>query len=220
MDNLIIYGGTFDPVHKGHLNIAENIQHHFHFDQFIFLPCKTPVLKDKAMATATQRVEMLTLALKNHNKSFTLDLSEINRGSPSYMVSTLTHFRRRFGENVAITLLMGLDTFRQLPQWYQWEKLLSLANLLIVKRPGLSDINLSEELIQLLLTHEVPHNNAIKTHPYGLIYRYDAGDFNISSTWLRQQLERNEDVSDYIPESVLNYIQKNNLYKSGTDSLR
>lgn len=103
---------------------------------------------------------------------------------------------------------MGLDTFLQLPKWYQWEKLLSLANLLIIQRPGTCDINLPEEINQVLLAHEVHNDKAIKIHPSGLIYRHNAGDFNISSTWLRHQLAKNGDVSDCIPKKVLDYIQK------------
>ncbi|CEK10869.1 nicotinate-nucleotide adenylyltransferase [Legionella hackeliae] len=214
MRNLIIYGGTFDPVHEGHLKTANNIQNHFHFDQFIFLPCKIPVLKNKAIATPAQRIEMLELALKNQPENFTIDLSEINRESPSYMVSTLENFRQQLGENVAMTLLIGQDTFLQLPKWYQWYRLLDLANLLVIKRYGVCDTTLPEELTQLLNTHEVSNDETLLNTSCGLIYRYDAGEFNISSTWLRHELAQGKNVCEYLPKEVLSYIKKNKLYKS------
>ncbi len=175
MHNLIIYGGTFDPPHNGHLNTAINVQDHFNFDRFIFLPCKTPLLKNYAAATPAQRLAMLELALdlQNKTKHFGIDLAEIKRDTPSYMVESLHHFRQQYGERIAITLLLGADTFSQLPHWHDWQKLLTLANLLVIKRAGFSE-QYSNAIKELLMRHETTDAKAITRQAHGFIYRYDA----------------------------------------------
>jgi len=212
--NCIIYGGTFDPIHNGHIQTAINVQNHFNFDRFIFLPCKTPLLKNNAIAITKQRIDMLELALafQDNHKHFISDLSEINRDSPSYMVDSLQHFRQQFGANVAITLLMGIDTFNQLPKWHAWQQLLNLANLLVIKRAGFDETQLSDLVKELLVNYETFDDKAICKQAHGLIYSYDAGSFNISSSWIRQQFKAGKNLKGYLPDSVLQYIQQNSLY--------
>ncbi|CEG60849.1 nicotinate-nucleotide adenylyltransferase [Legionella micdadei] len=214
MRNLVIYGGTFDPPHNGHINTAINVQNHFNFDCFLFLPCKTPVLKNHAVATPEQRIQMLKLALASQSKqnNFKIDLSEIHRATPSYMVDSLQHFRKEYGENVAITLLMGADAFSQLPRWHAWRKLLTLANLLVIKRAGFTEETNDALIKALLLKHETHDDTAMTKQPHGLIYRFDAGNFNFSSTWIREQLGENRDLTDFLPQAVIRYIKRESLY--------
>jgi nicotinate-nucleotide adenylyltransferase len=213
--NYIIYGGTFDPIHNGHINTAINIQNHFNFDRFLFLPCKTPLLKRNAIATPAQRVDMIELALAHHqDKHFAIDLSEINRDSPSYMIESLQQFRTQFSEDSAITLLMGSDIFNELPQWHAWQRLLTLANLLIIKRAGFDDSQFPDLVKELLIKHETHHAKAICKQAHGLIYRYDAGSFNFSSSWIRKQFAAGKDLRGYLPESVLEYMEQNKLYRA------
>ena len=144
MKNLVIYGGTFDPPHLGHLNTALAIQDILHFDRLIFLPCKTPVLKQATLASSEQRVNMLKLALEGYS-NFDIDLREITRITPSFMVETLESFRQDLGDQVAITLCLGSDAFLQLPQWHSWRKILKLSNVLVIKRaPDPVNTNTSE----------------------------------------------------------------------------
>ncbi|MBA3536874.1 MAG: nicotinate-nucleotide adenylyltransferase [Tatlockia sp.] len=214
MRNLIIYGGTFDPIHNGHIKTALKVQKHFNFDCFIFLPCKIPVLKNQALATAAQRVEMLELALAPFAKkgNFKIDLSEVNRESPSYMVDSLEQFRKQLGNKTAITLLMGRDTFNQLPSWYHWLKLLTLANILVINRAGYSERPDSEQLNYLIETHKTCDESALTKQSHGLIYSYDAGIYDVSSSWIRQQINKNENLQGYLADSVLDYIRQNHLY--------
>ncbi|HHF7343966.1 TPA: nicotinate-nucleotide adenylyltransferase [Legionella feeleii] len=212
MHNLIIYGGTFDPIHNGHIKTAINVQNHFNFEQFIFLPCKIPVLKKEAAATAKQRIDMLELALKNLDQNFEINLSEINRESPSYMVHTLQNFRLELGGKLPITLLLGTDSFNQLPQWHNWQQLLTLANLLVIKRCGSDKVVMPEKIKKLLEQHETFDSKTLMKSPHGLIYFYDAGSFNISSSQIRKLLSEGKDLSTYLPEEVANYIKENQLY--------
>lgn len=214
MPNLIIYGGTFDPIHNGHINTAINIQNHFNFERFIFLPCKDPLLKNAAQASAIQRVDMIELALAYQDpaKHFSIDLTEINRDSPSYMVNTLEHFREIYGKELAITLIMGNDTFSQLPQWHHWQDILGLTNLLVINRAGYEEQDRPEVMNNLLIKHETKDELAISQQAHGLILRFDAGHYNFSSSWVREQLREKNDLRSFVPEVVLQYIQQNNLY--------
>ena len=211
MNNLIIYGGSFDPLHNGHLNTALNVQNAFHFDQFIFLPCKTPVLKNANMASSEQRVLMLELAIAPY-PDFEISLEEVMRPTPSFMVDTLEFFRKQLPD-CAITLLIGMDSFLQLPQWHSWQKILTLSNLLVMTRPQVDEQRAGELIKNLLLTHEVTDKRALLTNRFGKIYRYNAGEYDVSSTWLREQIRSGVDIEPYLPASVYQYIKKQGLYQ-------
>ncbi|WP_131781740.1 nicotinate-nucleotide adenylyltransferase [Legionella gresilensis] len=214
MSNLIIFGGTFDPIHNGHINTAINVQSFFHFDRFIFLPCKVPVLKNNAQASTTQRLEMLKLAIKESNKSdlnFEIDTREINRETPSYMVTTLEDYRSELGNTIAISLLMGVDAFATLPQWHQWERLLQLANILVISRP---DYQLKSQLIRdLLKERETQKAEYMQKRAHGLIYQFNAGLYNLSSTTVRAQIKNDNLITADLPTSVIQYIKKNRIYQ-------
>ena len=218
MKNIIIYGGTFDPPHYGHLNTARAVQNNFHFDRFVFLPCKTPVLKDVAVASSAQRVSMLKLALEDYPE-FEIDLREITRSTPSFMVETLESFHQSLDQNTAVTLCLGSDAFMQLPQWHSWQKILELSNILVIKRaqnPFLqtddSAATSTETIKTLLLNHETFDKNTLLTQPFGKIYRFDAGQYLVSSSWLRQQLKAGNNIDTYLPKKVYLYIKAQALY--------
>lgn len=213
MHNLIIYGGTFDPIHLGHLNTAINVQKYFCFERLLFLPCKVPVLKSKAVASAQHRVAMIELALETLDKQhFGIDLSEINRITPSYMIDTLKDFRQRFGEYFSITLLLGKDTFNQLPQWRDWKKLLDFANFLVIERAGVKEAKTPSSVQALLNQYETQDKKALSQQPHGLIACFDAGSFNFSSSEIRKLLISSKDGSAYLPQAIEQYIRQNNLY--------
>ena len=212
MKNIIIFGGSFDPPHNGHLNTALAVQDFFHFDRFVFLPCKQPILKDASIASAQQRLTLLKLALAKHPE-FIIDTRELSRKSRSYKATTLKHFREEFSNHIAITLLVGLDAFLQLPQWHDWQSLLTLTNLLVISRPGFKP-NFNPVLQQLLANHEVTDKSELLTKPHGAIYLYDAGKHPISSTYLRSEIKAGRTIKPYVPFEVYEYIEHHGLYKS------
>jgi nicotinate-nucleotide adenylyltransferase len=211
LKSVLIFGGSFDPVHNGHLNTALDVQKQFKFYKFIFLPCKIPLLKNNTQATAEQRSQMLRLALRDY-PFFSIDLREIQRGTPSYMSETLNSFRQEMGHSVSITLLLGLDAFQQFNRWHQWQNILTLSHLLIMNRPD-ADLNLPQELEQLYLTHKVERKRDLLSSAHGKILLCDAGNFAISSTWIRSQLQQGNDVTNYVPQNVLAYIKEQDLYQ-------
>lgn len=156
MHNIAIFGGSFDPIHNGHLQVSLSIQQHFKFDTYIFLPCKMPTIKPPTLANNDQRIEMIHLAIKDFPE-FKMDLREIERPTPSYMVETLESFRAEL-PNDSISLIMGYDAFLSLPRWYQWEKIITLSNLIIINRLEFSHLHPSKTMEKFLKEHQVLKN--------------------------------------------------------------
>lgn len=210
MRSIAILGGTFDPVHNGHIQTSLFIQSSFNFDTYYFLPCKTPIIKPPTCVSAQQRIEMLQLAIKNY-PAFKLDLREIKRDSPSYMVETLTSFREE-NKDAAITLIMGYDAFLSLPQWHQWEKIITLANLLVINRSQFSAYPIPETIKKLLTKHKTEIKTDLSTKSAGVIYLFNAGNYEISSTHIREELKENKPVETKLPKEVYEYIKLQALY--------
>lgn len=170
------------------------VQDRFQFDRFIFLPCKIPVLKNKAQASAEQRLAMLRLALDEHKDyPFEIDERELHRAGPSYTVITLEEYRSELGAAACINFLMGMDSYTQLPQWHESKRILSLTNLVVVNRPG-----------QAVLTSSTNLNA-----PHGQVCGFNAGSHDISSTAIRA----GHDQNGMIPKSVQHYIEEQSLYR-------
>lgn len=214
MNNLVIFGGTFDPIHNGHINTACAVQAFFHFDEFRFLPCKLPLLKPEAHANAQHRLAMLKVALSEQPKSchFRIDSREIDRHSPSYMVTTLEDIRSECGNALPISLMIGIDGFSQLPKWHQWEKLTDLTNFLVIERSGFQYDSMPLQVRQLLKRHEAMQPDKLLTTAHGLIFRFNAGKYDISSTIIRNKLSNLKETGEQLPAAVLDYIKKHQLY--------
>ena len=211
---VLIVGGTFCPPHLAHIAIVVAVVKRFHFDRVLFVPCKIPLLNKTAMASTTHRIAMLKLALLSYH-NFKIDLCEIERSTPSYMVTTLRDYRQKFGKDASITLLIGMDSFIQLPKWHEWNQILTLCHLLVVDRPGIED-KIPPELETLISTHKTTKKLSIKTTAYGSIYQFDAGHYDISSTMIRKiiqnDIKKEANTDTLISPQVREYIIKHNLF--------
>ena len=218
MHTLAIFGGTFDPIHNGHIQVSLSIQSLFKFGSFLFLPCKIPALKALPLSSQAQRIAMLQLAINDYPQ-FKLDLREIKRNTPSYMIETLKCFRTEYPK-ASITLILGYDAFLSLPQWHEWEKIINLANFLVIDRAqkmnGPSKLlsnSGSESLNQLLIKHQTKMRTEILEHKAGLIYLFNAGNYDISSTEIREGIKNHQVMEKELPSQVLNYIKSSSLYR-------
>lgn len=210
MHSIAIFGGTFDPVHNGHIQTSLSIQSYFHFDAYYFLPCKIPTIKAASLANSQQRIDMLELAIRNF-KEFKIDLREINRDSPSYMVESLESLRTEY-PNDSITLILGYDAFLSLPKWYQWKKLINLANLLVIDRNEYKEHLISKSLQDILQQHQSNNKMSLLTQKSGVIFLFNAGNYDISSTVIRDKVNTNKQIENKLPKEVYQYIKKNKLY--------
>ncbi|MGM9453665.1 nicotinate-nucleotide adenylyltransferase [Legionella bozemanae] len=211
MHSIAIFGGTFDPIHNGHLQTSKFIQTHIKFDSYIFLPCKTPTIKPPTLANNEQRVEMLKLAIKEI-PDFKLDLREIERDTPSYMVETLESFRLEYPKS-SITLIIGYDAFLSLPRWYQWEKIITLANLLVINRNEFSRQAVPKTTQEFLEKYQTKSKAELLNTQAGRVFLFDAGNYDISSTSIREEIEKGADVKNKLPHTVYEYIKDQGLYQ-------
>lgn len=214
-NHIVIFGGSFDPPHLGHLQTAQLIQQKFHSDQFIFLPCKNSVLKTIQPAPAEHRLNMLNLAIQTlpHNHKYSIDAREINRSSPSYMIETLKSFRQEWGNQISLILLIGWDAFLTLPQWHQCENLLNYCHIVVMHRETHPNGPLNQLPYYQHLTQDI---SKILNTPSGYIHIVNAGHYSISSTWIRDQIKQHQSVQksvqNHLPNCVYEYIIKNRLY--------
>jgi nicotinate-nucleotide adenylyltransferase len=199
-----IFGGTFDPVHLGHLILAEQARDQAHLDEVWFIPAPRPPQKEaQAITRFEQRVEMLSLALAG-NPAFRIDEIEKDRLGPSYTVDTLTELRRRHPEHF-FSLLIGGDALVDLPTWREPRRILEQAGLVVMDRPG-SPVPTDDELRQrLTLPAEISLN----------LERVEAPAIDIASRYLRRRIANGRSVRYLVPRAVEAYIQEKKLYRAG-----
>lgn len=208
---IALLGGTFDPIHYGHLRLALEIQQALDLPTIQFVPCQLPVHKPQAHATAEQRIAMLELALQDQ-PTFSLDTREITRSSPSYMIHTLQSMRQEVGPETPIILIMGADSFQQLHTWHQWEDLLTQAHLVLASRPGYP-LPTEGPLIPLMQQCLVTEPHLLHQQSAGAIYCQSITHLDISSTTIRSQCQQGYNPRFLLPDTVLNYINNAHLYE-------
>lgn len=206
MSKLIgILGGSFNPIHYGHLNIANDLQQLFNFDKVIFMPCGNPVFKKNNLTSNNHRLNMLNLALKDKN-NFVVDERELNRKSKSYSIISLEELQQEYPAT-SLVWIMGLDAFNHFQKWYRYRDILNIANLVVISRPD--SVNLANQLLASHLTH---NPNDILSIPAGKIYFFPHSNYPYSSSSIRNALKHNQ-VPNGLPIDVLDYIHNNNCYQ-------
>ncbi|MHA7841530.1 MAG: nicotinate-nucleotide adenylyltransferase [Gammaproteobacteria bacterium] len=208
---ITILGGTFDPIHYGHLRMALEIQQALELPSIRFVPCQQPVHKSHAHATVKQRLAMLELALQ-HWPTFTVDTREITRSSPSYMIHTLRSLRQEEGPHTPLILIMGADSFQQLHTWYEWENLLTEGHFVLTSRPGYT-LPTEGPLLPLLQNNLTDNPLLLHQQPAGAIYCQPITHLDISSSAIRSQCQEGYNPCFLLPDRVLNYINNAQLYE-------
>lgn len=213
MKRIGILGGSFDPIHYGHLRLAIEATEFFQLDQLRWIPCLQQVHKTPHYANAAARLEMIALAIKNEPR-FTIDDQEIVRNTPSYTLDTVRHLRQQFPKD-ALFLILGADSFLQLHTWEHWESLRNYVHLAIASRPHhtFSIATLTPELKNHVLQYHVkePSNTLC-----GDILFFTIAALPISATELRNYLQKKKSIRYLVPDSVYDYINQYHLYESET----
>lgn len=206
-----IYGGTFDPVHYGHLRTALEVKEALNLDAVHFIPARLPPHRRPPSASSEARRRMLEAALVDAPPGFVLDERELVRPGPSYMVDTLTSLRQEFGQ-ASLCLLVGTDAFCELPSWHRWLEILGLANLVVMTRPGhVSEF--SPALARELGRRRVEDNAWLRKVPCGVICFQPVTQLEISSTFIRGCLATGRDPKYLLPDRVLALIRQEGYYQ-------
>lgn len=188
-----LFGGTFDPIHNGHLKIAGIVQRQLGLNKVIFIPAGILPHKAQSQTTAKDRLALVKLVLQG-KKKFTGSNYETKKKSPSYSIETVRYLKRKLGKEAEFFFIIGADAFNELHTWHQWQELLRLCKFVVINRPGyaikLPSENQGNKIIILPIT-----------------------DIHISATDIRQQIKRNKNVGKLIPRSVYTYIKKHKLYQ-------
>ncbi|MDH3355233.1 MAG: nicotinate-nucleotide adenylyltransferase [Chromatiales bacterium] len=222
-----IVGGTFDPIHYGHLRMALEVANQHTLDEVRFIPSAKPPHRSEPDATDLQRLNMVELAIMSEER-FVLDDREYRREGDSFMVDTLESLRDELGENVSLILILGSDAFLGLPNWHQWKKLLTLAHIAVVLRPDRSNaLNVEnditgEDLVlkKLYDSHHSDDLNDLKKNPCGSIFTVETTALEISASNIRKMVAAGESPQFLLPETVLNFIYEHNLYLMNSEEIR
>ena len=206
-----IFGGTFDPIHIGHLRMALELKQQLKLDEMCLLPCYLPPHRATPGASAEQRVEMLELALQ-HCADLNIDTRELKRDKPSYTYDTLCELRAELGEQTSICLCMGMDSFASLDQWHEWKQLVRLAHIVVVERPGYQ-LPESGAVADLLRRHRADAD-VIDAAPAGAVVITSPALLPVSATEIRAQIGAGESPQFLVPDPVWNYIRAQGLYQS------
>lgn len=206
-----IYGGTFDPIHIGHLRTALEMQQQLDLEQVRFVPCNNPVHRDPTIATAAQRLSMLQLALQDQ-KIFQVDTRELDRNTPSYMLLTLQSLADDFPQH-SLCLALGLDAFITFDQWHRWQEIIDYAHLIIIERFPLtfSCIDQSPSLAQFIRGKTTTLKEDLQKKS-GCIFLFRPTQLEISATQLRNMFAKRLSTNFLIPQQVIDYIEANALY--------
>ena len=195
-----IYGGSFDPVHLGHLKTATSLKTELKLDHLFLLPCCEPVHKDGLKYSSIDRLKMLNLALDNFS-TLEIDSREILRGGGSYMIDTL-HELKQIYKDEPICLIIGMDSYIKIKTWKDWQEFSKLVHLVILQRQG---FNLTDSSLDSF--HNSKEVNQLQLEPNGLLYFSNCPKINISSSDIRSRIASNQNLEDLLPESVINYLR-------------
>ena len=207
-----IMGGTFDPVHFGHLRLAQEAAEILGLELVRWVPAGQPWHRVAPLASAAHRLEMVRLAIEK-NPLFELDDAEIRQTAPGYTVETLERLRREFGAKRPIVLLLGTDAFRNLSSWQRWRDLFDLAHVFVAQRPGHS---LTPGGMQAALAAEWRKRagtpDVLRQRPGGNVVTYGTTALDISASAIRAHFAQARSPRYLLPSAVLDYIEAHGVY--------
>lgn len=212
-----ILGGTFDPVHRAHLNLARAAVKDLRLAGVLWIPAGQPYHRQPPHATAAHRLAMVKLAIENE-PGFTVDDVDAQAATPTFTVPTLERLRRTYGEARPLVLLLGADAFLGLPTWHRWQQIFRLAHVAVAARPGaeLDESAMAAELADQFRRRRRSQFTALATASAGTIAGFEIEPVeppDLSATAVRALLAGGDDVpADLLPPAVLDYIRRNHLY--------
>ncbi len=206
-----ILGGTFDPIHFGHLRPALEIFEQLALDELRFIPSANPPHRWQPEASAEHRLAMVKLAV-NDVEGFVVDDREYYRDGASYTVDTLASIREEIGSTEPLCMLIGMDAFEHFTKWHDWQGILKLTHLVISSRPGTNHVKI-EDWMTDRVTDAIAE---LHKQPIGKLFFADVSQLDLSATFLRKQLLEGKSSLFATPVEVSEYIERNKLYVPST----
>ena len=203
-------GGSFDPIHNGHLLPAIETAQKLQLQKLFLLPNHIAPHKAGSHCNAAQRTEMVKLAIQD-TPELHIDTRELNRDSASYTVETLKEIQTQY-PTTPICFIMGMDSLIHFDSWYQWQDILNYCHLIICSRPGWKN-EFNNTIQTLINNHKTSSIEALHQLTSGKIYFQDTILFDISSTQIRNNIKHQLSIDKLIPTQVYKYIKENQLYK-------
>jgi len=216
MKKIGLFGGTFNPIHLGHLRSAEEISESFELGRVIFIPASYPPHKEKGdILPASLRAQMVRLAIAD-NPRFAFSEVELRRPGKSYSVETITHFRQEFGTDAELYFILGLDAFREINTWKEYAALFALCHFIVMTRPGFEK-NFTPEHLPVEMAkdfcYDAPRGGYAHCSGF-FVFPKEITALDISSTKIRETIREHHSVKYLLPEPVQVFIDQNNLYRA------
>lgn len=210
-----LFGGTFDPVHFGHLRLAEESMAHLGLGTVRWIPAGNPPHRGLPEVSAAQRLAMVRLAVAD-NPCFLVDAAEVEAAALSYTVHTLERLRAEYGPARPLVLLVGADAFAGLSSWHRWRDILTLAHVAVSHRPGfpVEAGSLPRDLAEVFLRQRLSDAGGLHAAPAGGIVTFAMTQLAISATQIRKLLANALSARYLLPDSVLDYISSHSLYRN------
>jgi nicotinate-nucleotide adenylyltransferase len=215
MQPIGVFGGTFDPIHCGHLRTAFELWQELKLAEVRFLPTGSPPHRERLYASAELRLEMVRAAVADQS-GFIVDDREVRRSGVSYSVDTLAELRAEYPQR-SLCLLLGMDAFLGLPGWHRWRELLTLAHIVVAHRPGWRAPT-TGPLGELMLDHGTGSILALHQEPAGRVYVRAVTQLEISSTELRTLITGAGDPRYLVPDAVRKIILETRCYAARQNS--
>lgn len=214
MQTIGLLGGTFNPIHFGHLRMAQELADSLSLSAVKFIPSANPPHKPSPQVSAEHRAAMVQLAISD-NPKFRFDGRELSRTGASYSVDTLENLRSELGNDASLILIMGSDAFTKFNTWHHWQEIIKLCHIALVQRPASTNKEpLTKELETFLHNHYTEHAGDLHESSAGLVTMQAITPLEISSTAIRQALQLKHSARYLMPENVLDYIAAQQLYNA------
>ena len=206
-----VFGGTFNPVHYGHLRSALELVERLQLAQLRLMPSAQPPLREAPQCSAERRAAMVELAVEGESR-LVCDVRELQRPGKSYTIDSLIELRGELGAETGLCMVMGCDAVLDITRWHRWQELLDWAHIVVIARPGWA-LPGSGEVAQWLNEHRVDDLYSLRQRPAGCITIEELRPLAISATEIRDILAAGRSARYLLPQAVLDYIQSNKLYR-------
>lgn len=208
-----LLGGTFDPIHFGHLRLAEECADSLRLNEIRLIPAAKPWQRSGLISAIEHRLEMVRLGVES-NPRLRLDGREAERIGPTYTVDTLASLRAELGEAKPLVMIVGSDQFLNLPTWHRWQKLFEFAHIAVARRANEPfDLGELPAALAAMVTHRLTNDRSALTEPSGRVFSIEMTPLKISSSQIRTLVRTRQSPRYLLPQAVYDYIMQHGLYQ-------